>query len=62
MRGAPWPGQAIAAKPFDFIANPAVTIARSFSNTFAGIAAAGVLSFIQAQTVGMLVGRRSRTK
>jgi hypothetical protein len=61
MRGAPWPGQAIAAKPFDFIANPAVTCT-FVPRYFAGIAAAGVLSFIQAQTVGMLVGRRSRTK
>lgn len=33
-------------------ANPAVTIARSFSNTFAGIAGADVLPFIGAQLVG----------
>jgi glycerol uptake facilitator-like aquaporin len=36
-------------------ANPAVTIARSLSDTFAGIAPAGVLAFIIAQSVGMLV-------
>jgi glycerol uptake facilitator-like aquaporin len=36
-------------------ANPAVTIARSLSDTFAGIAPAGVLAFILAQFVGMLV-------
>jgi glycerol uptake facilitator-like aquaporin len=36
-------------------ANPAVTIARSLSDTFAGIAPAGVLAFIVAQLVGMLV-------
>jgi glycerol uptake facilitator-like aquaporin len=36
-------------------ANPAVTIARSLSNTFAGIAPSGVPAFILAQTVGMLV-------
>jgi len=36
-------------------ANPAVTIARSLSDTFAGIAPAGVLAFIAAQLVGMLV-------
>jgi glycerol uptake facilitator-like aquaporin len=36
-------------------ANPAVTIARSLSDTFAGIAPAGVLAFIGAQLVGMLV-------
>ncbi len=35
-------------------ANPAVTIARSLSNTFAGIAPTGVLAFIIAQLVGML--------
>jgi glycerol uptake facilitator-like aquaporin len=34
-------------------ANPAVTIARSLSDTFAGIAPAGVLAFIVAQFVGM---------
>ncbi len=35
-------------------ANPAVTIARSLSNTFAGIAPASVIPFIGAQGVGML--------
>jgi glycerol uptake facilitator-like aquaporin len=35
-------------------ANPAVTIARSLSDTFAGIAPAGVIPFIAAQLVGML--------
>jgi glycerol uptake facilitator-like aquaporin len=35
-------------------ANPAVTIARSLSDTFAGIAPTGVLAFIAAQLVGML--------
>jgi glycerol uptake facilitator-like aquaporin len=34
-------------------ANPAVTIARSLSDTFAGIAPAGVLAFIAAQLAGM---------
>jgi glycerol uptake facilitator-like aquaporin len=33
-------------------ANPAVTIARSLSDTYAGIAPAGVLAFIAAQLVG----------
>jgi glycerol uptake facilitator-like aquaporin len=37
-------------------ANPAVTIARSLSDTFAGIAPAGVLPFIAAQLLGMLTG------
>jgi glycerol uptake facilitator-like aquaporin len=35
-------------------ANPAVTIARSLSDTFAGIAPAGVPAFIAAQFVGLL--------
>ena len=35
-------------------ANPAVTIARSLSNTFAGIAPTGVFAFIAAQIVGGL--------
>jgi glycerol uptake facilitator-like aquaporin len=35
-------------------ANPAVTIARSLSDTFVGIAPAGVLAFIGAQLLGML--------
>jgi glycerol uptake facilitator-like aquaporin len=35
-------------------ANPAVTIARSLSDTFAGIAPAGILAFIAAQIVGAL--------
>jgi glycerol uptake facilitator-like aquaporin len=37
-------------------ANPAVTIARSLSDTFAGIAPTGVIAFIAAQLVGMLAG------
>jgi glycerol uptake facilitator-like aquaporin len=37
-------------------ANPAVTLARSLSDTFAGIAPSGVLGFILAQMAGMLVG------
>jgi glycerol uptake facilitator-like aquaporin len=35
-------------------ANPAVTIARSLSDTFAGIAPAGVLAFIAAQLLGSI--------
>ena len=37
-------------------ANPAVTVARSFSDTFAGIAPASVLLFIIAQIVGARAG------
>jgi glycerol uptake facilitator-like aquaporin len=36
-------------------ANPAVTIARSLSDTFAGIAPTGVIAFTGAQLLGMLV-------
>ena len=36
-------------------ANPAVTIARALSDTFSGIAPAGVPAFIAAQAVGMLL-------
>jgi glycerol uptake facilitator-like aquaporin len=36
-------------------ANPAVTIARSLSDTYAGIAPGGVLAFIVAQFVGALL-------
>jgi glycerol uptake facilitator-like aquaporin len=36
-------------------ANPAVTIARSLSDTFAGIAPAGVLPFVLAQAAGAVV-------
>jgi glycerol uptake facilitator-like aquaporin len=35
-------------------ANPAVTIARSLSDTFAGIAPAGVAAFIVSQFAGMV--------
>lgn len=35
-------------------ANPAVTFARMFSDTFAGIAPSGVVPFIAAQLIGML--------
>lgn len=36
-------------------ANPAVTIARSLSNSFAGIAPSGVVAFIVAQVLGMAI-------
>ena len=37
-------------------ANPAVTVARMFSNTFAGIAPSSVLGFVAAQCIGGAVG------
>ena len=39
------------------IANPAVTIGRVFSDTFAGIAPSSALGFIAVQTLGTLLGR-----
>ena len=39
-------------------ANPAVTIARALSDTFAGIAPGGVVAFIAAQFLGALAGER----
>jgi glycerol uptake facilitator-like aquaporin len=39
-------------------ANPAVTLARSLSDTFAGIAPGGVLAFIAAQTIGIAAAVR----
>jgi hypothetical protein len=40
-------------------ANPAVTVARALSDTYAGIAPAGVLAFIGAQfVIGSRVGAR----
>jgi glycerol uptake facilitator-like aquaporin len=40
-------------------ANPAVTIARMFSNSFAGISPASVIPFIIAQYVGMMLAWRA---
>jgi glycerol uptake facilitator-like aquaporin len=37
-------------------ANPAVTVGRAFTNTFAGIAPSSVAGFVASQLVGMLVG------
>ena len=37
-------------------ANPAITVGRMFSNSFAGIAPSSVLFFIAAQVVGGVVG------
>ena len=38
----------------DVFANPAVTIARSISDTFAGIAPGGVMAFVAAQLAGTM--------
>ena len=37
-------------------ANPAVTVGRAFSDTFAGIAPSSVAGFVVAEVVGMVVG------
>jgi len=42
--------------PVQIIANPAVTVGRAFTDTFAGIAPASVPGFVAAQLVGLLVG------
>lgn len=51
-----WIGAAYWFTASTSFANPAITIARSFSNTFAGIAPAHVAGFIAAQLCGALVG------
>jgi glycerol uptake facilitator-like aquaporin len=38
------------------IANPAVTIGRAFTDTFAGIAPASLGGFIGAQLIGLILG------
>jgi hypothetical protein len=45
-----------ATMPYHWLASsPAVTIARSLSDTFAGIAPSGVALFIVAQLAGMVI-------
>lgn len=58
---APWAVGAYIGAAYWFtsstsFANPAVTIGRMFSDTFAGIAPASVLPFLGAQVVGAAVG------
>src|ERR1700691_4822080 len=55
-RVAAWIGAAYWFTASTSFANPAITIARSLSNTFAGIAPAHVLAFISAQLAGALLG------
>jgi glycerol uptake facilitator-like aquaporin len=50
-----WIGAAYWFTASTSFANPAITIARSLSNTFAGIAPAHVLPCIAAQLLGALV-------
>ncbi len=51
-----WIGSAYLFTSSTSFANPAVTIGRIFSDTFAGIASASVLGFIIAQLIGALLG------
>ena len=51
-----WIGAAYFFTSSTSFANPAVTIGRAFTDTFAGIAPASVLPFIAAQLVGAAIG------
>lgn len=53
---AAWIGSAYFFASSTSFANPAVTIGRLFSNTFAGIDPASVIPYIGAQLVGALLG------
>ena len=53
---AAWIGSAYFFTSSTSFANPAVTVGRIFSDTFAGIAPISVLPFIAAQLVGAVVG------
>jgi len=53
---AAWIGSAYFFTSSTSFANPAVTVGRIFSDTFAGIAPASVLPFIGAQLVGAILG------
>ncbi len=55
-RVSAWIGAAYWFTASTSFANPAITIARALSNTFAGIAPAHVAGFIVAQLCGALVG------
>jgi glycerol uptake facilitator-like aquaporin len=51
-----WIGAAYWFTASTSFANPAITIARALSNTFAGIAPAQIIGFIVAQLRGALIG------
>jgi glycerol uptake facilitator-like aquaporin len=55
-RVAAWIGAAYWFTASTSFANPAITVARSLSNTFAGIAPADVPAFIASQFAGALLG------
>jgi len=51
-----WIGAAYFFTSSTSFANPAVTIARGFSNTFSGIAVSSVPGFVVAQIIGGIIG------
>jgi glycerol uptake facilitator-like aquaporin len=53
---AAWIGSAYFFTASTSFANPAVTIGRAFTDTFAGIAPASILPFVAAQLVGAAIG------
>jgi arsenate reductase len=53
---AAWIGSAYFFTSSTSFANPAVTVGRLFTDTFAGIAPASVLPYIVAQAVGAAIG------
>ena len=53
---ASWIGSAYFFTSSTSFANPAVTVGRIFSDSFAGIAPECVLKFIAAQILGALIG------
>ncbi len=55
-RVSAWIGAAYWFTASTSFANPAITIARSLSNTFAGIARVNVLGFILSQLLGAVIG------
>jgi glycerol uptake facilitator-like aquaporin len=55
-RVSAWIGAAYWFTASTSFANPAITIARSLTNTFAGIAPGNVLGFISSQMVGAIIG------
>jgi hypothetical protein len=56
MAVASWIGAAYWFTSSTSFANPAVTIARMFSDTFAGISPASIPAFVLAQIVGAAIG------
>jgi glycerol uptake facilitator-like aquaporin len=53
---ASWIGSAYFFTSSTSFANPAVTVGRIFSESFAGIAPSSVLQFVTAQIIGALLG------